>query len=68
MQDVLLELIKSIENNVSDYDTKYNMYHEFIPHLRYGDIDLAESLREESEAYADAYETVLEEDGELEEE
>lgn len=62
MQDVLLELIKSIENNVSVYDDKYYLYTEVIPLLRFNDIDLAESLREESEAYAEAYDDVLSSD------
>ncbi len=60
--EILTEVVKAIDNQVSDNETKVDIYKELIPHLRWHDIDVAESLREESEAYAEAYERILDEE------
>lgn len=59
MEEIVLELIKTIDNHVVEQDIRVAIYSEVIPHLRWVDVNVAESFKDESEAYAEAYEMVL---------
>jgi len=67
MQEVVLEFLKSIEEHVSSRYTRVTIYHEMIPHIQWYDLDFAESLREESDAYDEAYDLLNEESDAFEE-
>ena len=58
MQDIILEIFKSLNNRVVDEDIRATIYQDLIPHIRLSDPDLAESLKDDDEVYAEAYETM----------
>ena len=60
MQEILSEIISTIDQMVSEQETRVAIYSEIIPHIRWHDAELVESLRDESEAFAEAFELVLE--------
>lgn len=55
MQEIVIEFLKLIEEHVSARDKRVAIYYEIIPHIQWHDLELADSLREDSDAYDEAY-------------
>ena len=55
MKELLRELFLIMEDNISDYKERYDIYQQFISHLFEVDSEILEYLLDNNEEFSDAY-------------